>query len=504
MHDLTPFEEFWQYSNRAEPYPSADCNDKKANPQTIPHSLFLNQKQFEKVSTKNKTLFKMIWVKEILKMRNLSDEELCLATQLCADSINIIQTKNTSGKTVWFEGYAKGTERYNKISQGKIYDFVEYYKGLGYESYFLTLTCDIKKYGNRTEAWENFLKDEFYPVMENLRKHHKCKYVATMESTTRGYPHAHIIMFFPKGTYPELSKLKNKKKIHYGRLYNYVKESVASPVFCLEKAEGDNLKFYLAKYIGKGIEEDVFKIAKQKEKLTKAQRKLLQEFIYLKVFQKRKVLMSRIEKITIKNERSELEQVGVSAQSQGKEEISAATSLRQVLTSLCINSPFSSQKTVYSMSFNQFSISFSAPAHRNNDVDAESQEIFEKNGTLLYDNSNFILDLIDFILGNWNNRINRKFYWNYSENIYSRFLDGYDLNDDEDFMNAVAALWKFYCTEIIINGNSYYNVLHGFENLSSIRIDEKENENYYRFVDKQDYRNRFYYRDELKKMYHLA
>lgn len=456
---------YWHIAKNGQPILKRVDNKEVDETKLIPNTLYYNQEQFEKERNPNKTRDKLLWAKEVLEERNLNDEELKICTKIVSSSLMMLQTENSKGNIAWFEGNAKGTARYNTLQRGKILDFVTEHSSKKYDCFFLTITCDTKKYRSRADAWENFLQKDVYKVTEKLRKHYSGEYVATLESTAKGYPHAHIMMFVPKNTFPELKYYHNQQRVKKGRLFDLVSRSVFSPIFDLQAAKGKNLKWYLTKYIGKGIEESVFDIIKKDGELKKSDRKQLQEFIYLKLFNRRKVLMTRKGCKAEKADCDKLPEVSVSQKQASESEQKDATKLRTVLTSICTNSPFLSDKIVHSMDFFNFSYTFNTPPKRNNDVSDENAEVFENNGRLVWNSRSFISDFVKFVLNPIQSPLNRKFYWNGEEDIYSKMCDGYNLDNDEEWLECVVNVFDFYATKVLVEYEDYKSVLLGAEGL---------------------------------------
>ena len=444
-----------------------------------------------------KTYDKLQFVRDILKFRNLEEDELKRALQICASSLSMLQTVNREGKVAWFESNAKGTKRYCKIQQGKILDFVEQKRKEKKDCVFLTLTCDPKKYATRSFAWENYLQEEVYRVTENLRKHYNAEYVATLESTAKGYPHIHMMLFFPHNTFPELKYYHNQQNIRKGRLYNMVCHTVNSEVFNLQAAKGKNLKWYLTKYIGKGVENDVFSLLDKEGAWKLSDVKQVQEYIYLKAFNRRKLLMTRK---GCKKRKAEEEKLRVSA---GKKYESAvrhaetinsvlksinplseeyrnpvsvlleriekmprdhATKLREYLTRLCTNSPSWTDCHVESLSFENFVKCFRRVPDRNNDVKQEEKEIFSFHGRVMVDSRNFIEDFMRFVMSPSESDINRKEWVNIYGQRCFRMLDCYDFSDDRQFLISVFHAFCFYVENILVRNVSYKEVLQQREN----------------------------------------
>lgn len=439
-----------------------------------------------------KTYDKLQFVRDILKYRNLEEDELKRALQICASSLSMLQTVNREGKVAWFESNAKGTKRYCKIQQGKILDFVEERRREKKDCVFLTLTCDPKKYASRSFAWENYLQEEVYRVTENLRKHYNAEYVATLESTAKGYPHIHMMLFFPHNTFPELKYYHNQQNIKKGRLYDMVCHTVNSEVFNLQSAKGKNLKWYLTKYIGKGVESDVFSLLDKKGEWKLSDVKQVQEYIYLKAFNRRKLLMTRK---GCKKRKAEEERLRVAV---GKKYESAvknaeainsilestepstwngqdpvgvllgrirrmpqehATKLREYLTRLCTNSPSWADCHVESMSFEKFVKHFRRVPDRNNDVKQEEKEIFSFHGRVMVDSRNFIEDFMKFVMSPSESDINRKECIDFENDRYSRLFNSYDFSDDKQFLMTVFKAFCYYVENILVKGVEYKEVL---------------------------------------------
>ena len=458
----------------------------------ISSKLYYHQSFGGSSENKIKTYDKLQFVRDILKYRNLEEDELKRALQICASSLSMLQTVNREGKVAWFESNAKGTKRYCKIQQGKILDFVEERRREKKDCVFLTLTCDPKKYASRSVAWKFYLQEEVYRVTENLRKHYDAEYVATLESTAKGYPHIHMMLFFPHNTFPELKYYHNQQNIRKGSLYDMVCHTVNSEVFNLQSAKGKNLKWYLTKYIGKGVENDVFSLLDKKGSWKLSDVKQVQEYIYLKAFNRRKLLMTRKGCKKRKEEEEKIrflagkkyagavehakalnsawesagqsawgnqDQVGVLLQRIRKMPQAHATKLREHLTRLCTNSPSWKDCHVESLSFEKFVEHFKRVPDRNNDVKQEEKKTFSFHGRVMVDSRNFIEDFMRFVMSPLDSDINRKRCVDIYNDNYSRMLDSYDLSDDRQFLMAVFKVFCYYVENILVKGVEYREVL---------------------------------------------
>ena len=499
MQKFTSFLPVWHHNGGGNYTLKSVFKEASKTEKLIANKLYYDQSLFDKEKNRSKTYDRLQFVRDILKERNLNEDELKKALEICSSSLLMLQSVNSKGNVAWFESNAKGTKRYNKLQRGKILDFVEQKRSEGKDCYFLTLTCDIKKYESRAFAWENYLKEEVYKVTENLRKHYEAEYIATLESTANGYPHIHMMLFFPHDTFKELKYYHNQQNIRKGTLFCMINRSVNSQVFNLQAAKGDNLKWYLTKYIGKGMEEDVFSLLDKKDGWKPSDIKQIQEYIYLKSFNRRKLLMTRknckkdkIEEYAIKvdsdiqNDRAVRFAGSLSSafdcmpQSQGeaRDEVcvllerigrmsdETATQLRSNLTSICTNSPSWSDTFVESMSFTDFISHFNRVPGRNNDVSAEDGKDFSFHSKVMFDSRNFIEDFMKFVVDPKHSDINRKEYVSFYWDIYNRMLDKYDFSDDRQFLQAVFETFCFYVDCILVKNKDYKIVLQQRENKS--------------------------------------
>lgn len=493
MHEFTPWLPAW-HQNPDGNFTLVDSSKEPSKTEKlISNKFYYNQECLKRKKFKHEIYNSLQFARDAVEKRNLYEWELRTALRRCFRSVKMLQIMSSNGKASWFESYTKGTKRYNKKQKGKILDFVEKKKQEGKDCFFLTLTCDVKKYASRSDAWKNYLDKEVRPVTENLRKHYDAEYVGTLESTANGYPHIHMMLFFPHNKFPEFKHYHNKQKIRKGCLFDMIKKKVNSEVFDLEAAKGENLKWYLVKYIGKGIDEDIFSLLDKEEPWNKSDLKRVQEFVYLKMFHKRKLLMTRKgckkSKIVQKKEDSfkdkEFESLVQSVAPEAstsvakkctKEEIKDrvcflqkridkmsadhATKLRGNLTSICINSPSWGDISIESMGFFDFAERFNRVPERNNDVFKADMQDFHRHSSVVFNSRNFIEDFMKFIINPEDSVINRKQWIVEEENISTRLLDKYDLSDDKDFLKAVFSTFCSYVEPILLRQSNYCELLH--------------------------------------------
>lgn len=421
---------------------------------TCPYHIFIQESKNLEANEKNKDNKKDVtdildFVVKATQKRQLTDDEIKRAIKLLANRIMILRYKNDKNETRYFESFTKGTNRYNKKLSSKVKDFTAAVCSNGTETFALTITCDPKKYEhNRFNAWKNYTKD-INKTLENLRKHRGLKYLWVKESTKKGYPHAHIVLSFPKGFCKGYGKMQNAKRLFYGEFYEYIKSNVVAPVFELQPIKGNNLKYYLTKYISKGEEDDVYRLGKKTEELTDAERKEALSFLMTTVTKTRLCGFCKLKEMTKQNtsrtdterynkhlRKTALREMKKSERERSEREHFAR--LRALLIKLCNNSPFTCCKNIYAMSRNTFQKEISADIDEEFLQNEKKQKKFENMSCRVTCNGCIWSDLVNFINGD------KKSIFNLKIGIHA--LDGSDVylfdkikkNDDKEFIYAVA------------------------------------------------------------------
>lgn len=421
---------------------------------TCPYHIFIQESKNLEANEKNKDNKKDVtdildFVVKATQKRQLSDDEIKRAIKLLANRIMILRYKNDKNETRYFESFTKGTNRYNKKLSSKVKDFTAAVCSNGTETFALTITCDPKKYeNNRFDAWKNYTKD-INKTLENLRKHRGLKYLWVKESTKKGYPHAHIVLSFPKGFCKGYDKMQNAKRLFYGEFYEYIKSNVVAPVFELQPIKGNNLKYYLTKYISKGEEDDVYRLGKKEEELTDAERKEALSFLMTTVTKTRLCGFCKLKEMTKQNtsrtdeerynkhlRKTALREMKKSARERSEREHFAR--LRALLIKLCNNSPFTCCKNIYAMSRNTFQEKISADIDEEFLQNEKKQKKFENMSCRVTCNGCIWSDLVNFINGD------KKSIFNLKIGIHA--LDGSDVylfdkikkDDDKEFIYAIA------------------------------------------------------------------
>lgn len=421
---------------------------------SCPHGVFVQESKNQDNNVK--TSDKRLDITDILRFvvnatmtRELSDDEIKRAIRLLGNRIMILKYKNDQNETRYFESFTKGTNRYNKKLSSKVKDFTSAVCANGTETFALTVTCDPKNYNNnRFYAWKNYTAD-INKTLENLRKHKGLKYLWVKESTKKGYPHAHIVLSFPKGFCKGYDKMQNAKRLYYGEFYEYIKENVVAPMFELQPIKGNNLKYYLTKYISKGEDDDVYRLGKKEELLTEAERKEALAFIMTTVTKTRLCGFCKLKEMTIQNtSRTDAERLSKHLRKTGLKLMKNSSRecnerehfarLRALLIKLCNNSPFTCCKNLYAMSKNTFQKEISQ------DIDDEFLE--NKKKQQKYDilsrrvtcNGCIWSDLVRFINGDKNSVINIKIGTNAFNNDDVYLFDKVNYNDDKEYIYAIA------------------------------------------------------------------
>lgn len=421
---------------------------------TCPHHIFIQESKNIEANEKNKNNKKDVtdildFVVKATQKRQLSDDEIKRAVKLLANRIMVLRYKNDKNETRYFESFTKGTNRYNKKLSSKVKDFTAAVCSNGTETFALTITCDPKKYEhNRFNAWKNYTKD-INKTLENLRKHRGLKYLWVKESTKKGYPHAHIVLSFPKGFCKGYDKMQNAKRLFYGEFYEYIKANVVAPVFELQPIKGNNLKYYLTKYISKGEEDDVYRLGKKTEELTAAERKEALSFLMTTVTKTRLCGFCKLKEMTKQNtSRTDAERYNKHLRKTALREIKKSkrerserehfARLRALLIKLCNNSPFTCCKDLYAMSRNTFQKEISQDIDDEFLQNEKKQQKFNNLSCRVTCNGCIWSDLVRFINGD------KKSVFNLKIGIHA--LDGSDVylfdkikkDDDKEFIYAVA------------------------------------------------------------------
>ena len=451
-------------------------------------------------NNKTKTFDELEWFRERCREGLVNNDDVIFAGKQICSKNQWLFIERSDGKNISVEANAKGTERYCKKQNGKILDFCNEIGAKNLDCAFLTLTCDPSKYENLADMWEHYKEKEVVPVLENLRKNYNVEYVYCMESTAKMRPHIHILLFCPKGLFPELEELPNESVLKKGKLFDYVKRTCYSPITLIKTVKGENKSHYLTKYIGKGCTSSVFKILDKKGKISKEDYKLLYEFVFLTAFRKRKCSMTRKGKYHKKGASLTTDQVCVFGEENKRWEDLSVAEQRANLKSLCTNSLSFVRNKIYSMSYLSYRETFGTYPERSNDVSDEFADAFVKKSRLIFDDENFYTLFMDFVLCPEKSPLNIKFYWDGENGIYDLFTDGYDLDDDADFMQCCKDLLLYYYENCINKGYSLKEVMSGFVGLTHFRKWKKYHKFLVQEVSSDDIKEMYFSEEEVEKI----
>lgn len=357
-----------------------------------------------------------------------------------------------------FEGKKRGNRPYCKYYHHKIIDYTQNMIDRGLELMALTVTCDAKGYTvNRLDAWAGY-RGATTRLMKEINRIFPCEYISVLESTAKGYPHAHIVLAFRKGTIQGYSKLKNNKPLKYGKLYSLVKKFSPAPQFKLCPIKGKHTAHYLAKYISKGENEDIGKLVNKEGSFTKEERKLIDCLMYCTACQARQVSMSQNKKCGDCSDKA----AGQTDASQVKESSTAAIDdhtdrdppntetsppTAAGLIARCINFPNHCKYRARIMTQSRKESLFSDLDGREIEADYEKLKLFDHNsavvgcGGCIFSEIALALSTLDFKLLNvvyWDKDYKRK-----------RWFDDVDLLDEKALTDRMTELMCFYSRCIV-------------------------------------------------------
>jgi len=205
----------------------------------------------------------------------ISEKALLYALKAQLERRPIVIATDEKGEMYIFYGKVKGCEKYNLDLKNKLLraskKLIQEMKAL----YLLTITCDTKIYGeDRLNATKVF-REDCNKTLRALKRKYGAKYVAVIEFTKNGYPHMHVLLGLPYWAERYDIKRQNGSVIKSGRLHSFIKKRSKSKVFCLQKAGGKGLQYYLTKYLAKDLDKLKDLAENPERKLTKEERKTL-------------------------------------------------------------------------------------------------------------------------------------------------------------------------------------------------------------------------------------
>lgn len=378
--------------------------------------------------------------------------------------------RTVSGDIRFFEAYSKGTERYNKKQRFKIMDATATAVAQGYECFCVTLTYDIKKHGyDRLEAWSKF-SSHIQKTLHYFINHHHAKVVWVKESTKNGYPHAHCLLCFPRGTIKGYSKMKNGLRISYGWIYDKVKKFAMSRIFDISVVKGKNLKYYLTKYLTKDDEHSISAMASQTTPYTSEQRKSIYCLFFTTLTGSRTIGISkalRPQKIN-PNEKKEkglqktvekLSALDITKRPTNSHEAKNLRRLRRVLTSICINFPCLNRAEIYSVNMlpeNWHNVQLCKGNERLEEIYFNS---FKESGQKVSCNGCLFSHLAEFIVNKEDEWFNPRVLDIKRPGLYKRYFDESDYEDDFIFLNKLRERFNFLIKKQYVSCANIYSVV---------------------------------------------
>lgn len=414
----------------------------------------------------HKVYNQLYFIRKALLKGTVSDEDLKDGLRIINNSIKAFSFLREDGKRTFFTSYTKGTARYGKKQASESQDYIQNHVNAGWEAFFYTLTCDPKKYANRYDAWKNYKKREVMPALENLRKHHHMEYIGFMESTAKGYPHIHIVMFFPKGSIAGYEKMKPGQVIYYGKLFEHLRRRQNSVISKLIALKGDNVKYYLTKYVTKESESNVLQLEKKKDAFTKSERKLALGLVITKACAIRTKICCKDRSIPQPSASSGGLAASVltpqsfvadfmARQKSGDLSERDFARLRAYLIKLCTNSPLSCGHCLDVMSYRNFYSLFNADC---GEVDANNEENylrFQSKSVKLGCRGCFFRSLMDLILSDKKNRWKKEVKNEKDYSLFAPFSERLSENSSREWFYCVSELLDFYLGNICRSGVSF-------------------------------------------------
>lgn len=236
--------------------------------------------------------------KKAMEAGEISDVTLWTTLNEWIDRTPIL-FRNTPQGIKTFEGYAKSTRRYNIKHQSRIIDHAKLLHAMGLKPYFLTTTCNPAIFKNNMfNAWYGFAKNT-NEMLQAVARKFNAEYECVLESTKKGYPHAHIVLWVPQFCEDDVSRTnQGKTYILDGKLKKFLKKYEAKTGFHeLRRGTDKNAVYYLVKYISKEGSADYKKILGGGVELSDSDRKSALTALCPVVAHVRQFRLSRLSKV---------------------------------------------------------------------------------------------------------------------------------------------------------------------------------------------------------------
>ena len=471
IHNICPEFDFWKYENGNWDIKNRTKDTKQFK---CSHDVYIN----EVVDIRNKKKSKTRNIQrenidkitlQVLNKPQIIDEDLkkCL---LLYKGIVPIMMQNYQNQFVSNEGFARGTKRYETrkaiIISNTLNDFSKEKKC----SAFLTITCDTSLYENREDAWKNFYKKEIKPVLFYLKKKYGILYAGVLESTKKGYPHAHFVVFCDEKLLPNWYRAKPGSRVKSGDLYKDIQKRKHSKIINLQYAKGKGVKKYLTKYITKCSKNDMFSLAKKESELTTDERKTILCYLAAMCTHSRTLWQSQ-NKSKAKQEREKKDEIELEyLERKNKHNRKlfkkidkigerSAKRKRAYLINICNNSPISCKKQFYSVGFGKYEKVAGGFPEKNHVCTPEEISVFKEKGTFLGCNGCLWSEIREFILNPESSKLNYYIYKYENEIIIKKFSDILNLNDDKEWLKCITFVISYYLERIYEKKETLQDIL---------------------------------------------
>lgn len=388
-----------------------------------------------------------------LRENYISDEVLKDECLKLVHKTTIYKVECGVGEYKVFEGRIKGGARYANEQKQRILEKAKEMMSLGGETVALTLTCDPKKYHNNClNAWQYWTKDS-HKMLENMRKNWGMKYIGVLESTSKLYPHKHLILSFPKGTIPGYNKMRDRTKMFFGKPITELKKRCGGQIFHLEIIKGDRTAKYLVKYIAKVTSFNLKKIAEKKEPLTDEERKALftifiTKCLHLRQFScslnRKKKHLANIEKV---GDNPSTEDALQSAKdfsncNKNADEVRVtATACRRFLDYICTNSLFGCAKCFKTIRGSQYFEQFDSYIKENDEQKQEKLDFIDHYGKDFGCKGCYLSEITSFVTTKKSIMFNPLMYnCSYKNKLFN--FEEEDFNDDVKYINKFTAILR--------------------------------------------------------------
>lgn len=240
------------------------------------------------------------------ELGKVTDKTLILSAQKVFENTPIICKREAEGY-IYFPGRRKGDSRYNTEKSFEIKDRCDLLAEIYKYCFFVTQTQNKK---NRLENLKEDLlhiKTLVKYTIHKLTKKYDCVILQVFEAHKDGHSHSHFVIFhnydeWESTAHEKTTKCKDgkiRKYVDSGIFYDIMHGLYNAGIMQIEKKKTEDAASYTRKYITKGFDDTLEKIAKMdsNEELSDANRKALLGFFLAKATKSRAYACSTKAKI---------------------------------------------------------------------------------------------------------------------------------------------------------------------------------------------------------------